>query len=118
MLAHRSGMLGRSRAKAATSAMARAQDKDRYMPATRHQFECRHPLPHMPQSFPRRYVQPSPPLVDDMYADLVPQIVQHVYDIYIYIYIYICICISSIYLPTYTNITPGARDEFAEHGVF
>ena len=30
----------------------------------------------MPQSFPRRYVQPSPPLVDDMYADLVPQIVQ------------------------------------------
>ena len=33
-------------------------------------------LPHMPQSFPCRYVQPSPPLVDDMYADLVPQIVQ------------------------------------------
>ena len=30
----------------------------------------------MPQSLPRRYVQPSPPLVDDMYADLVPQIVQ------------------------------------------
>jgi len=44
-------MLGRSRAKAATSAMARAQDKD-------------------------RYVQPSPYLVDDTYVELVPQIVQ------------------------------------------
>ena len=47
------------------------------MTPTHHQFEHRHPRRSTPrQSFPCRYVQPSPPLVDDMYAELVPQIVQ------------------------------------------
>ena len=54
------GPLPPSRAKAATSAMARAQDKDRYMTPTHHQFEHRHPRRStLRQSFLCRCVQPE-----------------------------------------------------------
>ena len=54
------GPLLPSRAKAATSAMARAQDKDRYMTPTHHQFEHRHPRRStLRQSFLCRCVQPE-----------------------------------------------------------
>ena len=68
-------MLGRSRAKAATAAMARAQNKDACVDALSrtHQIAAA-PRTHQIAAAPHsrwwsphgRYVQPSPPLVDDM----------------------------------------------------